>query len=640
MVRGKQKAKAANKRRAQAESTIAQLKSELDSEMQLIADVAEAKEEAQQTKARFREETSDLLASSRPHVERLEDEVDYLTEVLVAMRGSDKGVRDAWGKYVQHGVNASPGDTHVERVEAFFASFQGNSMVFMDSNSKTSLSREQYLRLQRAKGERAEVSEDPESKAALLSLTSRWFRPDLRNRLHQVGLVTESGNVIAEPEDPNGEQVDALEEMAEVIEKIRDSTASVIDPDRLPVWGPGPLVKRGHDTAATLAHLGASDNAYPAVSGRGSLPSLPLPSISSRTRSAIATMEPGEVIDAWKPALRTRHAVTKTLAGAVSPFMPMPPHSRPSQGVVFQHLYSLSALGDWARLGRGHRAETLAATGLTSAAAYWLPTGQTASFADSDPVDEEAKAEMSLPFPQVFLAFAEPLELEPTTPLDPHTASAVRAMSLCAMSARKGWYSALATLQEVQRNVEGGELTLTEDIIAQKGAKVEGILLLSDDLSRPVDEFAWCLSLASDYGESIGRVVVPARRSATAHKDLIDNLTAVVSWANWHEPDSYTEIPLGMKPDDVADFINSEDFKNDAQRAGAGVRVIDTERTSRGGGKSKTGGRHVDPHIRRGHWRKQRHGQGLSKIKMVRISPTLVNAHRGDAEGARVYRIR
>lgn len=642
MARGKHKAKSANRRRSQAQSTIEQLQAELASERQLLADVAETREEAQQARARISDETAELLESSRPYVDRLEDEIGYLKDVLVRMRGEGREVKRAWGKYVEHCVAISPGRSHVERVESFFASMRGEPMVFLDNNEKPSLDTEQYLHLQRSRGQRTSVPDDPESQTKNLAVISEWFTPDLWRRLNAVGLVNEDGEIIHEPEDMSEEQGQVLLDMAEVAGKIRRSTAPTLDPDCLSIWGPGPLVRRGRHNNVTMTRLGAGGEPrhLPPTQREGQVPNLPLPSLSSKGRALIADMDPSEVVGQWRHALRTRQAVTKAVAGDASPFMAMSPHSRPSQGVVLQHLHSLSALGEWVRAGRGLRTESVVATGLTSAAAYWLPAGQAASFADSDPVDDEARAEMLLPFPQVFLAFAEPLVLEPSGPLDPHLAAAVRAMSLCARSSRESGYSAGSTLYDVRQNIEGGEIPFVEDILAQRGAKVEGVLLLSDDLSRPADEFAWCLSLSSDYGESIGRIVVPARRSTTAHSDLIDNLTAVVAWANWHEPDNYTEIPLGMKPEDVDRVIGSDDFKNDAQRAGAGVRVIDAVRTSRGGTRSKVsdGSRHVDPHIRRGHWRKQRHGPGRTKIKMVRISPTLVNAHLGDI-GPRVYRL-
>ena len=641
MARGKHKAKSANRRRAQAQATIDQLQAELASEKQLLADVAEARDEARQTRTRINDESAELVESSRSYVEHLEDEIEYLKEVLVRLRGEGHEVKRAWERYVDRCIAISPGNSRVERVESFFAAMRGESMVYVDGNETPSLDTEQYLHLQRARGQRASVPDDPESRAENLAVISDWFAPEVWRRLNEVGLVTGDGTIIHELEDPSEEQNDVLLDTAKLAGKVRRSTPPTLDPDCLSVWGSGPLIRRGGHDNVTLARLGTGGDPRPLQRAQRDdpMPTLPLPSLSSKGRTLIAGMNPSEVAENWRPALRTRQAVTRAVAGDASPFMVMPPHSRPSQGVVLQHLYSLSALGEWVRAGQGLTRESITATGLTSAAAYWLPAGQTASFAESDPVDDEAKAEMLLPFPQVFLAFAEPLELEPSGPLDPHIAAAVRTMSLCARSSREAGYSAGSTLYDVRQNIEGGEIPFVEDIIAQQGAKVEGVLLLGDDLSRPTDEFAWCLSLSSDYGESIGRIVVPARRSATAHKDLIDNLTAVVAWANWHEPDSHTEIPLGMKPDDVDRIIRSDDFKNDAQRAGAGVRVIDAVRTSRGGTRTKTGdGKPVDPHIRRGHWRKQRHGPGRTKVKMVRISPTLVNAHMGDI-GPRIYRI-
>lgn len=638
MARGKNKARTANRKRAQAESTIAQLKEELASEMQLIEDVAEAQREAQQARTSIRNETEGLVEVSQPKEERLRDEIAYLQETLTALRGSRRELAKAWDRYSDHLIGKMPGSTGTERLEAFFRLLTGNEMLYSGDEAPR-LSVEKMLSLQQARGERG-ASRSEEDLSGGIDLVRRFLRPRLSRRLGEAGL--DEGPLPSQAVWSEEQRHLLEDEVFPVARKIWESSSPTLDLDCMPVWGAGPLVRREGAESSLLERLGAR-GVNPALhGGDAEVPPLPLPSLSARTRSAVALLGPDRVVEAWRSSLRTRQALVKALTGEVSPFIARPAHARPSQGAVLQHLYSLSALGEWLRREGEDPGVALAATGLTAAATYWLPAGQTASFADSDPVDEIAQEEMTLPFPQVFLAFAEPLVLEATEPLDQSLASAVDVMSVVAREARTRREMASRVLRHSLHGIPGKELPYIEDAIAQIGARVEGVLLLSDDLGRPLDEFAWCLSLDSKYGESIGRIVVPARRSATAHRDLITNLLAVTAWANWHSPDSRTEVPLGMKPDDVEGLIHSRDFQNDARRAGAGVRVIDTVRTRRGGIREKAsqGDRHVDPHIRRGHWRRQRHGKGLSMVRMVRISPVLVNAHLGEVEGPRVYRIK
>lgn len=640
MARGKHKAKAANRRNAQAQATIEQLREELAAEQCLIDDVAQARAEARQAQERLREETEGLIEAAQPVLERQRAEVEYLKEVLAVMRGADHEVGKAWEKHFGYCVHLTPGASHVEQVETFFEHLTGTAMVYHGPHGQHGTTT-QIMHVQRARGERSTVR-TPSSDHGPddIVLATRFFRPHVHHALASAGLDPQSQLTTLDLENLTEQEEEAMMVALQAAGAICESTPPTLDVDCLPVWGPGPLVQRSGERTRQMARLGVYAPGPTSSRTPTPIPPLPLPSLSARTREAVATVDPATVVTTWRPALRTRHALAEALAGGTSPFMPRPAQARPSQAAALQHIYSQAALGDWVRVEHADWGMALAATGMTAAATYWLPRGQAASFAESEPLDDEAKAELRLPFPQVFLSFAEPLVLEPTDAPTAQIDEAVPCMSLAAWSARVRPDPARTPMRSVLRATRSTTLPGIETIIAQRGASVEGVLLLSDDLGCPADDFAWCLSVASDYGESIGRFVVPARRSLTAHADLIDNLLAVVSWAKWHEPDSATDVPLGMKPEDVDALIRSEEFQADAQRTGAGVRVIDAARTSRAARKTESpGGRQVGSHIRRGHWRKQRHGKGLSEVKMVRISPVLVNAHRGDMS-PRVYRIR
>lgn len=251
---------------------------------------------------------------------------------------------------------------------------------------------------------------------------------------------------------------------------------------------------------------------------------------------------------------------------------------------------------------------------------------------------------MVLPFPNVFLAFAEPLLLEPSATPTPAEVDRWKSLSQVTHDALRANES-LGDLIASRSRADLSDMSAPglDEMLTSFGAQVEGVLLLSDSLGRPDDLFAWCFTIRGAYGASLGRFVVPASRSVNQYRDVVDNLTAVVAWAQWHEPDVTTEVPPGMAAADVDAVVSAPSFKRDAKRAGAGIRVVNVGATYRSGKTRRAGedepAGHVSPHIRRAHWRRQRFGPGLGESKRIRIAPVLVNAHRGDI-APRVYRLR
>jgi hypothetical protein len=55
------------------------------------------------------------------------------------------------------------------------------------------------------------------------------------------------------------------------------------------------------------------------------------------------------------------------------------------------------------------------------------------------------------------------------------------------------------------------------------------------------------------------------------------------------------------------------------------IKIYDSERTVRSGESGSPSGVHVRPHWRRGHWRRQAFGTGLTQRKLIAIKPVLVN---------------
>ena len=78
--------------------------------------------------------------------------------------------------------------------------------------------------------------------------------------------------------------------------------------------------------------------------------------------------------------------------------------------------------------------------------------------------------------------------------------------------------------------------------------------------------------------------------------------------------------------------------RRDADRHGADVHVLNVARTVGHARSAEPTGKTVAPHVRRGHWRRQRYGEGNAQVRRIRIAPLLVNAHLGDM-AERVYRL-
>lgn len=513
-------------------------------------------------------------------------------------------------------------------------------------------------RIQRARGERRSAAEySPEEKLvdrlrAVLDVEGimpAMLRPNYRQRLIDEGvvLVDEDGrNLVRDPKDLTAQQNILRNEAIDIAQSIWRSHAGDLNANAVHVWGPGDLVSPNGPIGEPRLALGfmmeteAGEHAARIKPGVG----LPLASTPETSRKAIASHSADTVLGSWRGVLESRRLVAEKLGLPSHPFAPLTHHPQPSQGLAVQNAYTLAAFSRWLHAGTGG-AYAQTAVGLTAAATYWLPAGQTASFAESEPMGESDRAEMILPFPQVFLAFAEPLVIEPTTDPSPVDRERWRALSQISHDTYRGDLTAGETVDNWSREVakHSWSSPTIDGMISQLGAHIEGVLLLADSLGRPEDLFAWCLTVPGAYGSTLGRFVVPARRSATEYRDVIDNLTAVVAWAQWHEPDQSTAMPLGIPVEDLKDHISSRDFQRNAKRAGAGVRVVDVGSTHRGGGSREGHDResdvHVTPHIRRGHWRRQRFGQGLEQSRRIRIAPVLVNAHRGDI-APRVYRLR
>lgn len=658
MARGKHKSQSAGRRAAAQNATIAQLQSELKLEQDALIEADAALEKIARLKADLASERSAITTEVAAYSSGLQEERDYLRAVYGDVRGYHSRIFEAWNRYCDAGIDRAPGRTGLEQVEAFNRSLGLDG--WMASPAKNTLSTEQVTRIQRARGERRTVS--------TLTHEDRWIstlshlldlgrigppliQPKLRDRLinHGVVLVNDDGtHTIPDSGSLTEDQILLLEEAADVAKTAWTSKANNFHQSAVLAWGSGPLIVQPMSSGDQLLSLGCNINVTPSTPKSGGLKSvaLPLPSTPSSARTVMASYDPTTTLSPWHDVFDMRHRVATNLHLASHPFAPLNPHPQPGQALASQNMFALAGYSRW--LATYDDVVGEAAVGLTASASYWLPSGQTASFADSEPMSESDRAEMTLPFPQVFLAFAEPLVLEPVREREPKAMAKWLTLSAVAHDVLRDDVpldDLVSSVVPINGEGEWPVLDL-EQAIAMFGAQVEGLLFLADAFGRPTDRFAWCVAVPGAYGSPVGRFVLPASRSLTRYRDVVDNLTAVVAWAQWHEPDATTQVPLGSTPSEVEAITSTSDFRRDAKRSGAGIRVIDVGSTYRGSTRSRRTAEtheetetHVTPHIRRGHWRTQRFGPGLEQHKRIRIAPVLVNAHRGDLT-PRVYRLR
>jgi hypothetical protein len=420
---------------------------------------------------------------------------------------------------------------------------------------------------------------------------------------------------------------------------------STTDPDGWALWHPSPLLT---DPAADPDHPVAAAFGVPAtlhppgdarpVPRRTAVP-LPGEDWSAARRDSLALASPGDVLPAWRDWLHARTALLDADAALTAPWAPADPYPTPADALAVQLRYLRSAGGAWVRADYAddNAGTSTAATwgqltcAVAGAVPFWLPPGHSAGYLDSQPLQAEDRDDLRLPYPQVVVTFADPVLLPARdgADLDPDAAQALTlrdwwALNLVSRSDKPSgiidwWRCGDRVAHATARPVAG-------DVIAARGAVVEGVLLMADARGRLRDRFAWLVAVPGAYDGVLARWVIPADLPATAHADLIWNLAAVAAWGDWHEAAS----PAGSSGPEHRDWL--------AAGGPGGVRVLDVATTAGRAQDSEDTGRSIAAHMRRGHWRRQRYGTGLSMVRRVRIAPVLVNAGKGEL-APRVYRM-
>ena len=240
--------------------------------------------------------------------------------------------------------------------------------------------------------------------------------------------------------------------------------------------------------------------------------------------------------------------------------------------------------------------------GLQQAPAYFVDSGALANLIDMKPPAPDDFEEVILPWPIVAAFFEEPIRF---TDRPPAGGEAGAPDLFTQMARRRGSLIGLACYQE-----PGGGLA---DMYA-------GFFSIDPDGQAPPPE-----DLDRNYAACGGK------RSGAAICDLIANVAALIVWATWSEPNSWS-LPDPADRKAFRSTTNTSKFRKAEPRGEvAGVRLFDVG----GIGPAAGGGRkasHTSPvgHLRRGHLKRVRVGPRSGwHYEIRRIRPTVVHGRDG-----------
>lgn len=660
MARGKHAARKHNRDSKQLARLLDEARAELAAEQdrlrQAEADAAEV-DALEQQLGRARRERDHAVAGE---VTRLTRELEVMTTLLRESQVFDEQIHQEWARVSDAVVTRLGGG--LDGYEQFMQIAFTGGYIRAGSPGLDHLGSLGVQRVQKMQGIRRSITATSDKKA-----TARYLDACLRRRhyrtLHE--LLDADGDLAS---TANEQDRKLLTELDRRLDRLDRAGPADVHPDTVHAWHPMlwlQTVPIGGHRATEL--LGATHPPDPRIRTEP-LPNPvpePTPEMTAARRSMLASSDPEQLLQAWQQPLHRSAAVTAASGRIPHPFAEPPRYPRPGDAVSIKHWYSMAALGHWSRLhdtvtdqhpdpdvdadrmavARAELPDAAAlAVGLAAATPFWLPSGQTAAYVDSEPLPEADSAEVRLPFPQVLLVLAEPLQLPPLPgfTIDADLDHVLHELDN-AVLARHREKQDTTFGQTVMKVVDTKIWDTVPELgaaISARGALVEAVLLLGDSLGRPEDLFGWCLAVPAATGGVLGRWIVPARRSHTEFAHQIMNLAAVAAWADWHSPDRELDIPAGLSNKQLNQLLVSSDFKRLEQRGGAGaVRVLNVKRTTGESAASNDAQpRTVAPHVRRGHWRRQHHGPQRQLVKRVRIAPVLVNAGRSDI-APRVYRL-
>lgn len=603
MARGKYAHRKTNRDAQSLSDEIDALTTELTLAEQQLHHAQQQAQARAELEATLRSSIAERDTAIAPERERVTKEIEVLTGILKRSRNADKPIGEAWETFMDNYINQTKDNKRsgVEAIESILSLTAGRKL-FYDSTgtaSRKKLGTEAAVRIDRARGERSADYTPPAPKRSInaAALAPRSLRPQW--------------NAWFDEFERSDTPIETPTAIQDIQRQWKTATVTTLTPTAALAGHPHPVVDPAIDPEHPLARiLGLDLSGPPSPSPRTQPP--PINQLLT-DRAYYALGDPWETAEHLLPLWRSGRDTIRDTVRLPSPLHPSPRHPAPADAVALRHWYSLAAAGAWARTDGTDcaRAYGQAAIALTAAANFWMPPGQVHGYLDSDPITAEDREHIRMAYPNVLLALGKPIVLEPqpdaptvnTEPLEKATLELLDSRNLTAVHS---WL--LNTITEVNAlNVL--------DLIAARGARIEGILLLADDQGATDGQFAWCLAVPGRAG-ILGRWVLPAHRDRTAYADQIDALQAVTAWADWHQPADPT----------VTTSSHSRSAALHRAAAAGGVHVLNAARTATATARPRPTGRTVTAHIRRGHWRRQPVGVGRSQIRMVRVAPAVIGA--------------
>lgn len=593
MARGKHKKTKAAKDRAALEKAIVQARADLAREESLLDSARQEASRSESARLDLSLAVDERNAACATEIRRTGRALEDVSEALRGSAENHRLLAKGWDRYLGELFAASGGAVEVQ--ELLLSIISGDPAAMVSSGiQKAGISAEAAEKIQMVRGERRR--------------TGRRLTPEQQSRMEQVFGIYKAK--------------DEGEESA-IAARMRALPRPLVD---LATLSHGP-------TAVALGVVEDVPVRDQSKMAHPEIPSSPAHVLTAAARDLLATSYgPEELLDRWSVPLIAQYRDVVPTTQITGPEV-IPAFPSPTDAVALRSWYAASGWGLWLRgeqdTGRHHRRITVAAE---SSVAYWLPPGHTGAYLDSDPMPESDVEDLRLPYPSVFVSLADPIALKAS-----------------GGSAEQGVTEHLAWLDEAARYMtamkEGRERTLLSlatggfnrplldiaTVLRHWDLRIEGAVLLGDALGRMDDLFAWCVAIVGPGGQILTRIMLPSSLSTTAYRQQVLSLAAVVAWGDWHEPRLAVEDPEHGS--------HSGDGHPPVDSGQSTVRILNVKAARRqheqNSGEAGTG-HSVAPHIRRGHWRRQRYGTGRSLIRRVRIAPTLVNAANGEMS-ARVY---
>lgn len=602
MARGKHSQLKRNRDLQAIDTEIAELTGDIAAARSRLAAAERAVGERQGLEAKLKAVLRDRDSAVADDKARLAAHVDVLKSVQRRSQEISARVGAAWLSYVDNFIEGE--GYGAEAIESLLTALNDGETAKLDlaeTPSGKRLDFEARTRIDVVRGRRRSAY----SKSQSGEIPFRDFAPLVRRSMRP------RWNEWISSRTKETASHDPPEEIAELMGQWRRATAHTLTPAAALASHPHPMVDLRFESGNPLAQLLGVDLSGPdAPSPRNEAPTVDA-LLSDRAWHAMRS--PWGAAENLLPLWRTgRNAIVST-GRVLTPMHPHPRHPSPADAVALRHWYSIAAAGQWARSEGTEAASGYGevAVGIAASSIFWMPPGQVRGYLDSDPISAEDRARIHLSYPSILLALGKPVDLAPLPRSRPVDVERMERMSVEIARSRdpknpKNWV--------LSRSLPVNSINLF-DLIGDRGAMIEGVLLLGDSEGRPNGRIAWCLAVPAAVGV-LGRWILPARRESTAFSNEIDALLAVAAWADWHEP-----------ADPETTTTNHRRSATLQQAAAAGkVHVLDAKRTSSAASRSNPTGRTVVAHIRRGHWRRQPVGVGRSEIRMVRVSPAIVGA--------------